>query len=112
WDNQMIGNREITDKTRRSYWERFTMENGNLPVTVAKHLTKIQLLNLNSGVGFRRRNLPSLLYKYFADMRKVLIGLRIVMKRGANAFIVVGNNHTIAGGKYVDIPTAKLLIDI
>jgi DNA modification methylase len=112
WDHQMIGNREITDKTRRSYWERFTMENGNLPISVSKLVTKIHRLNLNSGVGFRRRNLPPLLYKYFADMRKVLISLRTVMKRGASAFIVVGNNHTIAGGKYVDIPTAKLLTDI
>ena len=35
-----------------------------------------------------------------------------VLKPSASAFVVVGNNHTIAGGQRVDIATIDLLKDV
>ena len=35
-----------------------------------------------------------------------------VLKPGASAFVVVGNNHTIAGGQRVDIATIDMLKDV
>jgi site-specific DNA-methyltransferase (cytosine-N4-specific) len=42
-------------------------------------------------------------------MRHVLENISIFLKIGAPAYVVIGNNHTIAGGKRVDIETDLLL---
>jgi site-specific DNA-methyltransferase (cytosine-N4-specific) len=111
-DQHMIGNREITDKIRRQYWERFTSNESRSPASIRSLIARIKTLNESADVGFRRRNLPSLLYKYFDDMRQVLQGTLGVLKPGSSAFVVVGNNHTIAGGERVEITTVKLLADL
>lgn len=111
-DQIMIGNREITDKVRRSYWERFQEHQDSLPSSVRDIITQINNLNASADVGFRRKNLPALLAKYFFDMTEVIKGIQNVLKQEGRAFIVVGNNHTTAGGQRVDIPTARLLSEI
>src|SRR5207248_3747042 len=88
-DQAMIGNREITDRTRRDYWGAFKSTGNGLPRSVKKLISEIQTLNQSRDVGFRRRNLPSLLYKYFHDMRQVFVGMREILKPGASAFVVV-----------------------
>lgn len=110
-DQQMIGNREVTEGLRRAYVARFEKEGALLPKAVQTLVTKIETLNEGTGVGFRRKNLPALLSNYFFDMRDVLGGMFDALKPGGNAFVVVGNNHTIAGGERVDIETAKLLAE-
>ena len=111
-DKEMIGNREITEGIRREYWGRLRKQGKLLPKSVVRLIGKIELLNSDTNVGFRRKNLPALLAKYFFDMREVLSGIAHVLKPGAPAFVVVGDNHTIAGGRRVDIETARLLAEI
>lgn len=111
-DLYMIGNREVSEKIRREYWSRFQTNGHELPDSVCDLIRKIDQLNSATEVGFRRRNLPALLSKYFFDMKDVLNGIQIALKPGCLAFVVVGNNHTIAGGHRVDIQTAGLLQDI
>ena len=107
----MIGNREITEKIRQSLWQTFQLNKHELPINVIDLIAKIDSLNSNSKVGFRRRNLPVLLYKYFSDMQSVFCGMFNTLKPGSPAYIVIGNNHTIAGGEKVDIDTTSLLAD-
>jgi site-specific DNA-methyltransferase (cytosine-N4-specific) len=45
-------------------------------------------------------------------MQKVLAGVKEVLRPGCPAYVVIGNNHTIAGGQRVEIETATLLVDI
>ena len=111
-DKSMIGNREVSEKIRRDYWETYISNKKTLPQSVSDLIDKVSNLNEGTGVGFRRRNLPALLSKYFFDMKKVIEGMKVALKPGKCAFVVVGNNHTIAGGQRVDIQTAKLLQDI
>ncbi|NET43978.1 DNA methyltransferase [Okeania sp. SIO2B3] len=111
-DLKMIGNREITGKQRRDYWEYFQQKKALLPQSVISLIEKIDRLNTESNAGFRRRNLAALLAKYFFDMREVFQEILQLLKPGAFAYIVIGNNHTIAGGERVKIETAKLLVDI
>jgi site-specific DNA-methyltransferase (cytosine-N4-specific) len=111
-DKEMIGNREISEGIRREYLERFRKEGKLLPKSVTRLIGKIDQLNAGGSVGFRRRNLPALLAKYFLDMRTVLAGIAHILRPGAPAFVVVGDNHTIAGGQRVDIETAGLLAEI
>lgn len=112
-DQQMIGNREVSEGLRRQYWDRFlTDATMMLPERAQELIRRIETLNSGSNVGFRRRNLPALLAKYFFDMRDVIQGIFDALKPGSYAFVVVGNNHTIAGGHRVEIQTASLLKDI
>ena len=111
-DQDMIGNREITDKVKKSFWREFSSGQHGLPSSVADLISKIYQLNDKTDVGFRRRNLPPLLYKYFHDMKQVFVGMQEVLKPNASAFVVAGNNHTIAGGQRVDIATIDFLKDV
>ncbi len=111
-DREMIGNREITDKARRILWEEFCFQKNLLPSSVSNLVMQIFELNEDSNIGFRRRNLPALLFKYFRDMSVVFAGMAQLLKAQARAFVVVGNNHTIAGGERVNINTVELLRDL
>lgn len=111
-DLEMIGNREITDRMRKELWQAFSDKNATLPSSISSLIMKIYELNEGADVGFRRRNLPALLYKYFCDMSKVFEGMVAVLKKGAMAFVVVGNNHTIAGGTRIEINTIELLREL
>lgn len=108
-DQFMIGNREVTEKSRRQYWERFEREGRTLPRPVQDLIWKIEELNSRGNVGFRRRNLGALLSKYFFDMVEVIRSFYRLLKPRSFAFVVVGNNHTIAGGERVEIETATML---
>ncbi len=111
-DQHMIGNREIADSQRKRYWNQFEASESALPTNVAKLIRRISSLNATMDVGFRRKNVAALLAKYFFDMRTVLSAIAGCVKPGAPVFVVVGSNHTIAGGERVDIGTASLLGDI
>lgn len=109
---EMIGNREITESIRKRLWSSYEDSKSSLPASVTKLVDSIEKLNKNSEVGFRRKNLSALLGKYFLDMQKVFKGMHLVLKPGSHAYIVIGNNHTIAGNKRVEIDTTTLLSDL
>ncbi len=108
-DYRMIGNREITAGRYKNYWADFRKNQDKLSPETVGLIEKIERLNAAHEVGFRRKNLPALLAKYFLDMRSVLDAGFHALKPGGMAFFVVGNNHTIAGGEKVEIPTDHLL---
>jgi hypothetical protein len=111
-DEHMIGNREITEGQRSTYWKLFEKKRRTLPRSVSALIQKVDTLNAGTDVGFRRRNLPALLTKYFLDMQQVFEGMKDILRPGSPAYVVIGNNHTIAGGERVEIETATLLVDI
>jgi len=111
-DQLMIGNREISEKTRKAYWLKFQRQRTSLPVSIVQLIDTVHNLNDGTDVGFRRRNLPALLSKYFMDMEEVFRGIKTVLAPGSPAFVVVGNNHTIAGGQRTNIDTPNLLCDL
>lgn len=108
-DLLMIGNREVSEKMRREYLTTYQAEKLSLPEAITGLIDKIDDLNSNHEVGFRRRNLSALLFKYFSDMKRVIHSMNDALRVGGTAYIVVGNNHTTAGGERVNIETAKLL---
>jgi site-specific DNA-methyltransferase (cytosine-N4-specific) len=111
-DALMIGNREITDKTRTVYWQKYLNDREMLPDITRSLIEKIDRLNSNGTVGFRRRNLSALLSKYFFDMRAVIAQQFKLLRKGGVMFMVVGNNRTTAGGEDVEIRTAAHLTRI
>lgn len=111
-DLDMIGNREISDAKRKSYWDLFQAKKQDLPTSVVNLIERIYQLNSTSDAGFRRKNLPALLTKYFLDMRQVFTGVSQLLKPGAYAYVVIGNNHTKAAGERIEIETASILGEI
>jgi len=111
-DQKMIGNREISEKMRQTYWLKYQQERAALPNSIVQLIDTVHTLNKGTDVGFRRRNLPALLSKYFVDMEQVFKGIRTVLAPGSPAYVVIGNNHTIAGGQRTDIDTPNLLCDL
>jgi site-specific DNA-methyltransferase (cytosine-N4-specific) len=111
-DLDMIGNREITNGNRKEYLLEYKTRQGELPLDVIQLIDLIRSRNENGDVGFRRQNLPALLSKYFLNMKEVLKTFLVLLKEGGSACVVVGNNHTIAGGERVEIKTDYLLAQI
>ena len=70
-DYTTIGNREVTENRRRAYWSEFQHQRTELPGEIVSVIDQINMLNEASDVGFRRRNLPALLARYFLDTRGV-----------------------------------------
>lgn len=108
-DYMMIGNREVTENRRRAYWSEFQSQRATLPGEIVALIDQINTLNEAGDVGFRRRNLPALLARYFLDMRTVFYHIATLLAPGAPAYVIIGNSHTVAGGVHVDIETDRLL---
>ena len=111
-DLLMIGNREVTERTRAEYWRRYEANKALLPGATQILIDRINRLNNARDVGFRRRNLAALLAKYFFDMRTVMQQMLRLLRPDGRAFLVVGNNRTVAGGVPMEIRTADHLTAI
>lgn len=111
-DRLMIGNREVSIGAREEYWSTYMMLRNCLPGETCEVIDRIDYLNNQGMAGFRRKNLAALLSKYFFDMREVLLSTRELLRPGGDAFLVVGNNRTTAGGELIHIRTADHLAAI
>jgi site-specific DNA-methyltransferase (cytosine-N4-specific) len=109
---QMIGNREVTESQRQELWKTYQARKNELPEDVCQMIDALAKSNHGGDVGFRRRNLPALLAKYFLDMTEALHSAYKMMRTGSYAFYVVGNNSTRVNGKRLDIPTNEFLWQI
>ena len=108
-DIALTGSREITGKERESNEATLlsTQANRMLPEEIVSQIRQIYYANKETDVGFRRANMPALLWRYFTDIKATLEQLVTIMKPGATAFYLVGNNRTKAGDAWVTIPTAN-----
>lgn len=107
---EMIGNREIRQRQKSELEQALTANEAGLPDDVCKSILKIQRANARADVGFRRANLPALLYKYFWDMDTVLRRAAEHLRPNALCAIVVGDSYTVAGDKRVRIATGDHIV--
>jgi site-specific DNA-methyltransferase (cytosine-N4-specific) len=108
----MIGNREISENQRGLLWETYLNRRGELPDSLTALIDHLGEVNHKNGVGFRRRNLPALLSKYFLDMQDTMIQAYRMMKPNGYAFYIVGNNSTKVNGERLEISTDTFLWEI
>lgn len=109
---EIIGNREIQERERRALEEEIEGAHGirTFPASVASQIRKVIGQNRRHPVGFRRRNVPALLYQYFRDMRTVMQRLHAVVRPGGKAFLVLGDSTTQLGnGEELTIRTTDHL---
>lgn len=108
----LIGSREWT-RAEQVRWDAFRSSNElALPTEVVAICERIDRLNDDGRAGFRRKAVPSLLYRYFARMGAAIDRWAQILTAGEAAVLIVGHNHTTAGGEKVSIPTPRLLARI
>ena len=110
----MIGTREITERQRKEEWDRFQVRKSELPqaaVELIEHIAYYYHAS-SDAVGFRRRNLPALLAKYFLNMLDAMRTAHSLMRLNSHGYYAVGNNSTEIEGERLEIPTDRLLFEI
>jgi DNA modification methylase len=108
-ESDLIGSREFKMKSEQLNWQQFFLENKHsLPKEI--HSFCMQLNSkLKPSEGFRKIALPSLLYRYFYDMKLAFEEVHRLLKEEKYFCLIVGHNHTTIGGSRTDIDTPKLL---
>lgn len=113
-EERLTGSREIA-KAEKAAVEELLFSRAaldNLPKGLIKELRDIHKRNVADGAGFRRLNMPALLYRYFTDMRSNLANIAKVLRPGGSAFYVVGDSKTEVGGQWFPIRTTEWLMHI
>jgi site-specific DNA-methyltransferase (cytosine-N4-specific) len=109
---ELIGNREISEKQRIGIWNHYQNHKDELPKKISKFLDILGEKYHQDSIGFRRKNLPALLSKYFLDMKDSMEGANKMLCPGGFAHYVVGNNSTLIEGEKLEIPTNDFLWEI
>ncbi len=109
-EESLSGSREIRLSDRKRLEdELLTDAKVDLPSDIAEFLRDLYRTNSSVDVGFRRRNLPALLVRFFRDMRDVLVNCLRHLKPDAEAMIVVGDSYTMVNKERRLIPTTAFL---
>lgn len=101
----LIGTREVGTKKERNAIEKSLLGNDqNLTEETFRFCKSLQE-KLSDKDGFRKQNVPIMLYKYFSEMSKMFEVVHNLLKKGANYCLIVGYNKTrIGGDTLIDTP--------
>lgn len=114
-EQTLIGSRELIAAERKALDEQ-VREGGlaEIPSPLAQAvIAQIDRLNRPAAVGFRRRNMAALLYRYFRDMNTAFAVWDRLLRPGGTVMVVIGDNRTVAGGgTEVTIPTTRILTEL
>lgn len=108
-EQEATGSREWRTREADAWQESLRTNAALLPDGILDVLHRIEARNTATGAGFRRRALPGLLYRYFAQVGQTLDALSSTMSPGEHVVMVVGRNRTGRGGDLIEIPTPELL---
>jgi DNA modification methylase len=109
----LTGSREISPADRRLLEQRILdRDDSDLPESVTSFVRRLLRATRATETGFRRRNMPALLFRYFHDMHQAFATLRTAMRKNASAMIVMGDNVTTIAERSIPIPTTELMGDI
>ena len=111
-EQALVGSREINTIERRQLEDSLTDEATGLPKTLVDYLKDLHHRVSKASVGFRRKNMPSLLLRFFRDMGVILENCARVLRPRGEAMIVIGDNRTRVDGDYERIATTDFLKDI
>ena len=105
-EKDMIGNPNLKVYTNNLYYEIIgEKQDFKILPNVAKFLIR-KLLNAN------RRGEALRTYKFFKDMYQSLLEMHRVLKKGAKAAIIIGNNHYKIDGEYIEIKNDEVLLEM
>jgi site-specific DNA-methyltransferase (cytosine-N4-specific) len=111
-EKTLIGNREIQDKERGELETQIRLNAAQLPDTVIGFCRRLLNLADHPSHGFRRRNVPALVYKYLADMASMFASVLSVIRPKGRYGLLVGRNTTELRGEELLIDTPQLLTEV
>lgn len=111
-ERALIGNREIGSASRAAAEAELQENAADLPPAAVMFCRELLEIAAHESHGFRRRNVPALLYWYLADMGSMFCSVRSALRDGADYALVVGTNSTVLRGRRVVIDTPSLLTDV
>ena len=111
-ETELIGSREYRAKNEQDKWNSKLLANS-LEIPENVHVFCRDLFqNLTNKDGFRKRAVPSLLYRYFYQMKNMFETVNSKLKPNSYYALIVGHNHTTIGGNRTDIDTPHLLVEV
>jgi site-specific DNA-methyltransferase (cytosine-N4-specific) len=108
-ERQLIGNREIQEKERLRLEAGLLANEPRLPEEVCAFCLRLLRLADDPRHGFRRRNMPALVFKYLSDMALTFTSVRRLLRARGFYALLVGRNKTELRGEEVAIDTPQLL---
>ncbi len=113
-EEQLTGSREISKREKQTVEKLLNdaKETIGLSSSLLELVRNIYNRNQQTASGFRKQNLPALLFRYFQDMKLAFDNMAYVLKPGASSFVVVGDSKTTAGEDIIPIPTGALLTEV
>lgn len=111
-EHGLIGSREIGTYERRQIEEIIQNGGGGLPISIRTYLQDLFERVEKADVGFRRKNMPSLLLRFFKDMEAVLNNSYYALRPEGEAMIVIGDNRIRVDKDFERIPTTDFVEDI
>lgn len=111
-ERNLVGSREIMARERGRLERLLAAQESELPETVCKYLHCLHSRVTKTDLGFRRKNMPALLLRFFQDMKQVLKRCHFVLRNGGEAMFVVGDNRMRVDHEYERIPTTDFLQEI
>ena len=111
-ERSLIGSREVVTGDRRKLERSIAAPGGELPKDVQEFLFSLHRRVSRAEVGFRRKNMPILLLRFFEDMASVIRNCHTVLRAGGEAMIVIGDNRMRIDDEHERIPTTDLVESI
>jgi site-specific DNA-methyltransferase (cytosine-N4-specific) len=111
-ERELIGSREIGKRERVELESKLGDNEADLPLSCLRTCRNLLAALDGTSDGFRRKNVPSLLYKYLCDMKAVFGQVKSMVRPQGYFALVVGRNRTRLGGKEYLIDTPKFLIEV
>ncbi|MBI4763705.1 MAG: restriction endonuclease [Deltaproteobacteria bacterium] len=108
----LVGSREISTIERKSLEDSIIAEGEGLPKNLISYLKDLHFRVSKADVGFRRKNMPSLLLRFFRDMGIILKNCGSVLRPSGEAMIVIGDNRIRVNQDYERIATTDFVQDI
>ncbi|MDA3276325.1 hypothetical protein KK172_11420 [Pseudomonas aeruginosa] len=108
-EQSLIGSREISQGVKKGLEEGF-LENSVLPAECLDFVRNLyDKIGTDSQAGFRKKNMPALMYRFLMDMSSVFEQLHRLCKPGADVMVVIGDSKMTVNGEDVRIPSTDLL---
>ena len=105
----LVGSREVKTTARRQLEKRIIDGEGGLPEDIYEYLHTLLNRVSRDDVGFRRKNMPALLLRFFDDMRRVLLNCHAALRLTGEAMVVIGDNRMRVSNDYERIPTTDFV---
>lgn len=110
-ESSLIGSREFKKIERAEISKSLQFNHEKIPVEQYDYCKYLEN-QIGSQDGFRRKAMPTLIYRYFSDMQKMFSNIRNIVSINTPYALVIGRNHTVLGGTRIDIDTTYHLASI